>query len=100
MAAEPNPPGMPSHAISVFVAEPKAGQPRYDIRKPARRANSFGRIAMTDKNAVSRKIVLALCAALLLPSLAACNTVKGAGKDIEKGGEAIQDGAEDVQQDM
>jgi predicted small secreted protein len=55
---------------------------------------------MTDKNAVSRKIVLALCAALLVPSLAACNTVKGAGKDIEKGGEAIQDGAEDVQDDM
>jgi predicted small secreted protein len=55
---------------------------------------------MTDKNAVSRKIVLALCAALLIPSLAGCNTVKGAGKDIEKGGEAIQNGAQSVQQDI
>ncbi|MBI2255222.1 MAG: entericidin A/B family lipoprotein [Proteobacteria bacterium] len=55
---------------------------------------------MTDKNAVSRQLVLALCAALMIPALAACNTVKGAGKDIEKGGEAIQNGAENVQEDM
>lgn len=55
---------------------------------------------MTDKNAVSRKLVLALCAAIMIPALSACNTVKGAGKDIEKGGEAIQDGAQNVQDDM
>ena len=33
------------------------------------------------------KIVLTL---LLMTALAACNTVHGIGKDIEKGGEAIQ----------
>jgi len=55
---------------------------------------------MTDKNAVSRKIVLVLCAAMMIPALAACNTVKGAGKDIEKGGEAIQNGAQSVQEDI
>jgi entericidin B len=30
---------------------------------------------------------------LVLGTLAACNTVKGIGKDIEKGGEAIQKAA-------
>lgn len=29
-----------------------------------------------------------------------CNTFKGMGKDVEKGGEKIQEGASDVQQDM
>ncbi len=47
-----------------------------------------------------RKLVLIGLVAATVPALAACNTVKGAGKDIEKGGEAIQDGAENVQQDM
>ncbi len=47
-----------------------------------------------------RKLILIGVAATLIPALAACNTVKGAGKDIEKGGEAIQDGAENVQEDI
>jgi entericidin B len=33
-------------------------------------------------------------------SIAGCNTVAGAGKDIERGGEAIHDSAKDVQQKM
>ena len=32
--------------------------------------------------------------------LAGCNTVAGAGKDIERGGEAVQDTARDVQKKM
>ena len=32
--------------------------------------------------------------------LAGCNTVAGAGKDIERGGEKVQDAARDVQQQM
>ena len=32
--------------------------------------------------------------------LAGCNTVAGAGKDIERGGEKVQDTAKDVQQQM
>jgi entericidin B len=43
-------------------------------------------------------------AALALVFVAAgavgCNTVRGAGRDIERGGEAIQEGATQVQQDM
>lgn len=32
--------------------------------------------------------------------LAGCNTIQGAGKDIERGGEKIQDTARDVQKRM
>ncbi len=32
--------------------------------------------------------------------LAGCNTVAGAGKDIERGGEKVQDTAKDVQQKL
>jgi entericidin B len=35
-----------------------------------------------------------------LSTLTACNTVAGAGKDIERGGEAVQDSAHDVQRKM
>lgn len=48
-------------------------------------------------HAWSKRIVpmsfIALIAAL---GLSACNTVEGAGKDIESGGQAIQNTAEDV----
>lgn len=43
-----------------------------------------------------RKLVLALAlAGFSVAALSACNTVEGAGKDIESTGEAIQDGADD-----
>jgi len=32
--------------------------------------------------------------------LAGCNMVAGAGKDIERGGEIVQDAAQDVQQKL
>ena len=44
-----------------------------------------------------------LCAAgilVVLTALPGCNTVAGAGKDIEKGGEAIHDEAKEVQKKM
>lgn len=42
----------------------------------------------------ARKLLLALAVAgLSLAALTACNTVEGAGQDIENTGEAIQDGA-------
>lgn len=37
-----------------------------------------------------KKLVFALLTAATLFSAAGCNTVQGIGKDIEKGGEAIQ----------
>jgi predicted small secreted protein len=44
------------------------------------------------------KIVLGLL--LMAGVLAGCNTMQGAGKDIERGGEKIQDTAKDVQRKM
>ncbi len=35
-----------------------------------------------------------------LSTLSGCNTVAGAGKDIERGGEKVQDAAKDVQKKM
>ena len=35
-----------------------------------------------------------------LSTLSGCNTVAGAGKDIQGGGEAVQDAAHDVQKKM
>ena len=41
-----------------------------------------------------RKLFTLLCLVMFVTTLAACNTMKGAGEDIEDAGEAIQDGAE------
>ena len=35
-----------------------------------------------------------------LSTISGCNTVAGAGKDIERGGEAVQDSARSVQKKM
>ncbi|MBO9444428.1 entericidin A/B family lipoprotein [Ruegeria sp. R14_0] len=45
-------------------------------------------------------MIRAILVGLALISLAACETAKGAGKDIEKAGDAIQDAATDVQQNI
>ena len=46
------------------------------------------------------KTLLALLMSSVFAMLAGCNTVAGAGKDIERGGEKVQDTAKDVQQKM
>ncbi len=38
--------------------------------------------------------------ALFTTLLAACNTIKGAGEDIEAGGEVVQDVADDVKEEI
>jgi predicted small secreted protein len=38
----------------------------------------------------------ALCAFLLAGTLAGCNTVKGVGRDIQKGGEVVEDAAHEA----
>ena len=40
-----------------------------------------------------RKVIALVCAAVLM-ALAGCNTIKGAGEDIERGGEKLQGAAE------
>ena len=49
-------------------------------------------------NAVAKSILSVTVCALLGAAFVGCNTVKGAGRDIERGGEKIQgaaDGAKD-----
>lgn len=52
---------------------------------------------------MTRKILTVLMLLGILGSLgivAGCNTVAGAGKDVERGGEAIHDTAKDTQRNM
>ena len=46
------------------------------------------------------KTIATILAVLVFGSLTACNTVQGAGKDIERGGEKIQSGSKNVQDKM
>ena len=52
---------------------------------------------------MARKLLAVLVMLAMLGPLAVlsgCNTVAGAGKDIERGGEKIQDKAQDVQRKL
>lgn len=44
---------------------------------------------------MKRLIVLMLLALFSMGTLSACNTVAGAGKDVQKAGEAVEDAAKD-----
>lgn len=51
---------------------------------------------MTRTTPMTARALLALIAmAIVVPQLTACNTMQGAGKDIENAGEKIQDKAEE-----
>jgi len=41
-----------------------------------------------------KPVILALAFAMAAASMSGCNTIRGMGRDIEKGGEAIQDAAQ------
>jgi entericidin B len=47
-----------------------------------------------------KKIVAAVFAIALIPTLAACNTFKGIGKDVQAGGEAVEEVATDVEDEI
>jgi predicted small secreted protein len=54
---------------------------------------------MGNANRMARwALLVALVAAL--PNLSACNTLKGAGKDIQKIGEGVQTGVETVEEEV
>lgn len=40
-----------------------------------------------------KRTMVAILGLLLLVALSGCNTIQGAGEDIERGGEAVQDAA-------
>jgi entericidin B len=47
-----------------------------------------------------KKILTLLMAFGMLGSIAACQTIEGAGRDIQRGGEAIEDTAEETRRSM
>jgi predicted small secreted protein len=46
------------------------------------------------------KKLIALLVIASIAGLFGCNTIEGAGKDIQRGGEAVSDTAKDVKRDM
>jgi predicted small secreted protein len=44
-----------------------------------------------------KKIISILCVLAIGVGLSACNTFKGFGRDVERGGEKVQDAATDAQ---
>ena len=46
------------------------------------------------------KKFIALMLLVSIAGLIGCNTIEGAGKDIQSGGEAVSDTAKDVKRDM
>jgi entericidin B len=47
-----------------------------------------------------KKFLIALMAVSYVPFVTACNTVEGVGKDVEAGGEVVQDVAKDVKEEI
>jgi len=51
----------------------------------------------TYNHRLGRALALAFSVVLLGGVVSACNTMEGAGQDIQAGGEALEESAEDVQ---
>jgi len=47
-----------------------------------------------------KKFAAVLLAVALIPTIAACNTVKGIGKDVQAGGEAVEEVAKEVEKEI
>jgi entericidin B len=47
-----------------------------------------------------KKMMIALLAVSYIPFVTACNTVEGLGKDVEAGGEVVQDAAREVKEEI
>ena len=47
-----------------------------------------------------KRIVLLLLTLLYVSALTGCNTVEGMGKDLQRGGQELQDAAKDTKRDM
>src|SRR5690606_23431316 len=82
------------HALPA-ATPPQANVKRHPITGPALHASD----SITTKGHVMKSLLttLVFAAAALL---AGCNTIEGAGRDIERGGEAVQDTARDVKREM
>ncbi|AXE64357.1 entericidin A/B family lipoprotein [Hyphomonas sp. NPDC076900] len=47
-----------------------------------------------------KKVMMALIAVVALPALAACNTIEGVGKDVKAGGQAVEETAKEVKEEI
>lgn len=47
-----------------------------------------------------KKILAAMIAIAALPTLAACNTIEGIGKDVKAGGQAVEEVARDTKDEI
>lgn len=81
-----------------------AGRPSYDTSNQRRCQMSMAAglrlIQFLEPQERTMKTVLAFLMSSVFVVLTGCNTVAGAGKDIERGGEKVQDTAKDVQQKL
>jgi predicted small secreted protein len=81
-----------------------AGRPSYATcnqrRCQWRMAAGLRLIQFLDPQERTMKTLLAFLMSSVFVVLTGCNTVAGAGKDIERGGEKVQDTAKDVQQKL
>jgi entericidin B len=88
--------------------EPGTGRRRYAWIRPLREPMTIkltdGRATATDGTNTSQVMamnkVLALILLIAICGLSACNTIEGAGKDIQSGGDAMSDAARDVKKEM
>lgn len=58
------------------------------------------RSVINDKEDAPLKNLILLAWMFVMFGLAACNTTRGAGEDVEATGEGIQDAAEDVEEEI
>ena len=58
------------------------------------------RSVFNDKEDAPLKNLILLAWMFVMLGLAACNTTRGAGEDVEATGEGIQDAAEDVEEEI
>lgn len=91
----------PGNAVGALgfrrIAREPIAHPRV-VRAARRQARKlFQEEPMTSTNLVR---IIPAAAVVALGILAGCNTVEGAGKDVERGAEKVQDAARDVKQKL
>jgi entericidin B len=73
-------------------------------REPMKPGPTDGRATATDgtdtQQVMEMNKLLALILLVAICGLSACNTIEGAGKDIQSGGDAMSDAARDVKKEM
>jgi entericidin B len=83
--------------VRTCKAAPTTSHPdpeRAGVFTPARQSRENLVLFVNLKGNIMKKIISLLCLITFAFGLTACNTMSGAGKDIERGGEKVQGAAE------